>query len=270
MNPFITPAELTAKLSGSANLVYCVPLGESPAECISGSMLYYVADESAKFIQTAKSLEIDEDKAVVVYDNGELATACKAYWGFRATGHDDVRILAGGLKACAELDIELQADVTQIPLTDPFLPYNNAVIISYQDFVKKESYYQQVIYAEKLSFDVIDAKGSVISEQQIVKGLEMDGISLQINKATIVHGPFATIVGVLLKYLGQRSVAVVIDKTEGFVSAKKLRKSQSARVEDLELGNAKNIKSVPPFESENSKNKPIEEQSRCICSCLIF
>jgi hypothetical protein len=146
------------------------------------------------------------------------------------------------------------------------------LIISYSDFIKKESYYQQIICADNINFDVVDIRGNIISEQMLLKGLENAGISFVNNKATIVHGKFAAIVGVILKYLGNRSVAVVLENTEGFVSTKKVKRTSTLKTEEFDPASIPNSRSLPfvdPGKVSNPKPE-VEDQSRSICSCFIF
>jgi Rhodanese-like domain len=273
MNPFLSFSDYSKLLLESYNLLFCSPRSETPTGHIPKSLLYYIDEDVPEFINHAKCLELDEDKGIILYDRGELITACKAYWGFRATGHDDVRILLGGLKACEDSGVDLDSGAPpQVSETEPYLPFNNAVIISFQDFVKKESYYQQIICAERINFDILDARGNIISESQLIKNLEAAEITYQSNKATIVHGKYAVIVGILLKYLGQRSVSVVLDNTEGFVSAKKSRKTSKSKSDDFDPASVPNSRSLP-FVDPGKASKPkqvVEEQSRNICSCFIF
>ena len=117
----------------------------------------------------------------------------------------------------------------------------------------------------------LDVQGKMISEEALIKHLDSVGIVCQSNRATIVYGKAAAVVGVLLRYLGHRSVAVVLESTEGFVSAKKNRGSGYAKSGEIEAGNSsRNMPFVDPEKTAKPKHQPVEEQSRCICSCLIF
>ena len=272
MNPLISISEFSKLDRNSVNLIFCAKTGETVKEYIESSLLFFVDETIPEFISKARGMELDEEKPVVVYDKGELNISCRVFWGLRATGHDDVRVLVGGLKACETSDVDLITGSPKLlDLTEPFLPFNSAVIIPYADFVKKESYYQQVTYAEKLQFQITDSHGGIVNEQQLIKNLESAEITVNINKATMVHGPAAEIVAILLKYLGQRSVSVVLDNTEGFISAKKYR--QSSTHKETDPGTASNTRSMPvvdPGTVENPKPKVIEEQSKCTCNCVIY
>ena len=272
MNPFISITEFSKLDRSSVNLIFCVQSGEAVNEYIESSLLFVVDDNVPDFITKTRGMELDEEKSVVVYDKGELKVSCKVYWGLRATGHDDVRVLVGGIRACETSDVDLISGTPKLlDLTEPFLPFNTAVIIPYADFVKKESYYQQVTYAEKLSFDIFDVRGGIISEQHLMKNLESAEITVSVNKATMVHGPVAVVVAILLKYLGQRSVSVVLDSTEGFISAKKYRKSSTHKETDPgTVPNARSMPFVDPGTVEKPKHKVIEDQTKCNCNCVIY
>jgi hypothetical protein len=269
MNPLISISEFSKLDRNSVNLIFCVKTGEAVKEYIENSLLFFVDDSTSDFIAKARGMELDEEKGVVVYDKGELNISCRVFWGLRATGHDDVRVLVGGLKVCETSEVDLITGTPKLlDLTEPFLPFNTAVIIPYTDFVKKESYYQQVTYAEKVNFNIIDSHGGIINQQEMIKNLESAEIAVSLNKATMVHGPAAEIIAILLKYLGQRSVSIVIDNTEGFISAKKYRKSTTHK--ETDPGPASNTRTAPVANIENSKPKVIEEQSKCTCNCVIY
>lgn len=273
MNPFISISEFSKQSPESVNLILCISTKDQTSEYIESSILYTIDEDIQEFILKARGLELDEDKPIIIYDKGDLKVSSKAYWGFRATGHDDVRILLGGLKACEDFGVDLQSgSPPPIDITEPFLPFNTSVIIPYADFIKKESYYQQVSYADKLAFDIFDVRGNIIPEQQLTKNLESAGITVNINKATMVHGPSAAIVAVLLKYLGQRSVSVVLESTEGFVSSKKINKNNAAATAtDPGTGSSKrSLPFVDPVTVEKPKHKVIEDQTRCNCNCTCF
>ncbi|MCC2605873.1 sulfurtransferase [Planctobacterium marinum] len=67
------------------------------------------------FQEEARKLGIDHNSLVVVYDNMGLYSAPRAWWMFRAMGHENVKILDGGLpgwKAQGENVSELEAAPT--------------------------------------------------------------------------------------------------------------------------------------------------------------
>ena len=99
MNPFISLQEFSYQSQDSFLLLFCTKDQNPPIKFIPRSLLYTIEENPIAFTNTCKSLEIDEDKTIICYDNGDLHYACKAYWGFKATGHDDVKVLLGGLKS---------------------------------------------------------------------------------------------------------------------------------------------------------------------------
>lgn len=205
------------------------------------------------FKNNCKSLEIDEDKAIICYDNGELVDACKAYWGFKATGYDNVKVLLGGVKACEKNRINLvTGEITSIVKGEtPFLPFNEGVALNLKEFADKEAICEQVIEAKKINFEVSDANGGILSQSALVKLLNESDIEYKPNKMTIVHGKNAYLIGMILHYLGERTISVVLDDTSGFVSSKKNRKTVEYQ----------KLETLPRVEDQTSR--------KCAC-CLVF
>ena len=61
------------------------------------------------FAATLGRLGIDRDTAVVVYDADTGAVASRAWWMLRWLGHDDVRLLDGGMAAWTDTGMPLEA-----------------------------------------------------------------------------------------------------------------------------------------------------------------
>lgn len=51
------------------------------------------------FQEAMRSLGISNDDQVIIYDNSMLRSAARGWWMFRVMGHDNVRVLDGGLEA---------------------------------------------------------------------------------------------------------------------------------------------------------------------------
>ena len=77
MNPFISFQEFSYQSQDSFLLLYC---GSSPpSKFIPRSLFYQIEDNADAFINNCKSLDINEEKTIICYDNGEMQSACKAY-----------------------------------------------------------------------------------------------------------------------------------------------------------------------------------------------
>lgn len=253
MNPFISLQEFSYQPQDNLLIVYCSNVPAPPEKFIPRSQFFHVSDNAEVFSSTCSSLEIDEDKTIICYDKGDLNYACKAYWGFKATGHDDVKVLLGGVKNCERFKINIVTGIIpEIRKGDlPSLPFNEAVAMTFQQFVHKEAYQEQVLEAKKWNVEITDKNGEILSQNALVKILKENEIDYKPNKMTIVHGKSAFLVGLILNYLGERTISVVIEDTTGFVSAKKTRTT------------AEYTKKVEP--------RKVEEQSSKICSgCEIF
>ncbi|OMJ90021.1 hypothetical protein SteCoe_7700 [Stentor coeruleus] len=225
MNPFISLQEFSYQSQDSFILIFCSSSPTPPTKFIPRSFFYVVDDNAAVFTKNCSCLEIDDDKTIICYDNGDLHSACKACWGFKATGHDDVKVLLGGIKSCDKHRINLvSGEIPEIKKGEtPCLPFNEAVAMTLEQFSRKESYAEQVIEAKRLNIEITDAGGEILSQTLIVKLLKENEIEYKPNKMTIVHGKNAFYVGLILNYLGERMISVVLEDTTGFVSAKKSR-----------------------------------------------
>ena len=63
-----------------------------------GSSLPHMFPESAQFAQNVGTLGISSGDTVVVYDSGAWVAAPRAWWMFLSFGHQNVKVLDGGLK----------------------------------------------------------------------------------------------------------------------------------------------------------------------------
>lgn len=55
--------------------------------------------DGASFNEKARRLGINKDSVVIVYDDHGIYSSARAWWMFRAMGHDQVAVLDGGLKS---------------------------------------------------------------------------------------------------------------------------------------------------------------------------
>jgi hypothetical protein len=252
MNPFISLQEFSYHPQDNLLVVFCSNTPALPEKFIPRSYFFHVSDNAEVFTATCSSLEIDEDKTIICYDNGELHHACKAYWGFKATGHDDVKVLLGGARNCERFKINMiSGNISEIKRGEsPSLPFNESVAMTFQQFKHKEAYHEQVLEARRVNLEITDKSGEILSQNALVKILKENEIEYKPNKMTIVHGKNAFLVGLILNYLGERTISVVIEDTTGFVSAKKNRTTA---------------------EYNRVETRKVEEQSSKICSgCLVF
>ncbi len=82
--------------------------------CLQGSSLPHMMPTEAEFNTSAQNLGLHKDDLIVVYDNSGTLASPRAWWMFKAMGHDNVRVLNGGLPAWIAADLPI-VDTLSIP-----------------------------------------------------------------------------------------------------------------------------------------------------------
>ncbi len=70
--------------------------------CDQSSNLPHMLPDAELFTKEAQSLGINKDSLIVIYDSFGIRSSARAWWMFRAMGHQDVAVLDGGLPAWLE------------------------------------------------------------------------------------------------------------------------------------------------------------------------
>ncbi|OAT77964.1 3-mercaptopyruvate sulfurtransferase [Mangrovibacter phragmitis] len=70
------------------------------------------------FAVAMRELGIHQDKHLVIYDDGSLFSAPRAWWMLRAFGVETVSILSGGLAAWRKQNLPLETGVASLPESD--------------------------------------------------------------------------------------------------------------------------------------------------------
>lgn len=78
--------------------------------CDKDCHLPHTMPSAAWFEQQARKLGINSDSQIVVYDSKGLYSAPRVWWMFKAMGHQQVKVLDGGLPAWLAAGYALQAD----------------------------------------------------------------------------------------------------------------------------------------------------------------
>ncbi|GBQ25065.1 thiosulfate sulfurtransferase [Acetobacter estunensis NRIC 0472] len=81
-----------------------------------GTSLPHMAPAAGRFARLAGELGLTREQAIVVYDQGNIASSCRAWWLFRLFGHDRVQVLDGGLPAWREAGGDVESGATP-PIT---------------------------------------------------------------------------------------------------------------------------------------------------------
>lgn len=75
------------------------------------SPLPHMLPSAAKFAARVGKLGLGDGCRVVIYDGDGLFSAARAWWMFRAMGHEDVVVLDGGLPGWEAEDLPLETDI---------------------------------------------------------------------------------------------------------------------------------------------------------------
>lgn len=67
--------------------------------CLPDSSLPHMMPTEDGFNASAQKLGLHQDDLIIVYDNSGTLASPRAWWMFKAMGHDNVRVLNGGLPA---------------------------------------------------------------------------------------------------------------------------------------------------------------------------
>jgi len=104
-----------------------------------------------QFTKSAQELGINKDSAIVIYDDKGIYSSPRAWWLFKAFGHDNVAVLDGGLPAWkkANLKVEIKKDYKG-KLGDFQARYRPELMKFFED-VKKESQDNQHIIIDARS-----------------------------------------------------------------------------------------------------------------------
>ena len=101
------------------------------------SSLPHMLPSTVKFASRMKKMGIGDGMRIVVYDTLGMFSAPRAWWTFRAMGHEDVAVLDGGLKKWKAEGRELEDGPARKRTERHFTPLMNASLIRDMDDVKK-------------------------------------------------------------------------------------------------------------------------------------
>lgn len=89
----------------------------------SDNPLPHSLPSAKRFAEAVGKLGVDNDTRVILYDNNHFFAAARAWWMFRVFGHDNVKILDGGLSRW--LQFALPINSTPAPTTEKYFDPGN-------------------------------------------------------------------------------------------------------------------------------------------------
>ena len=98
--------------------------------CEPGTEYPHMMPTPALFTEAVQALGVDQDSDVVVYDSLGMFSAPRAWWMFRAMGHESVAILNGGIPAWQSAGFALNTDSPRPPKAGNFIANYHPEMIS--------------------------------------------------------------------------------------------------------------------------------------------
>nr|WP_242010120.1 sulfurtransferase [Acetobacter conturbans] len=84
--------------------------------------LPHMAPSAGRFARLAGELGLTREQPVVFYDQGNIASSCRAWWLLRLFGHEQVFILDGGLPAWRESSSRIEEGAPSVPTAASYMP----------------------------------------------------------------------------------------------------------------------------------------------------
>lgn len=199
--------------------------------------LPHMLPSQTKFASRMKKLGVGDGMKVVVYDSYGLFSAARAWWTFRAMGHNDVAVLDGGLKKWMAENRPLEDGQPQRRFERHFTPRRQVELIRDLDEMKAivSDRTAQVVDARPAgrfngvdpeprpglrpghmpgarnvpSADLLNPDGTLKAPTELARIFADAGIDLKAPMvATCGSGVTASIVSLALAVLGRTNVAV--------------------------------------------------------------
>ncbi|MGB1311197.1 MAG: sulfurtransferase [Leucothrix sp.] len=109
--------------------------------CEQGADYPHTMPSPAQFEQDVQALGINNDSLIVVYDGAGMFASPRAWWMFRAMGHENVAVLDGGLPAWETAGLPLQTSSIEPAIPGNFTAHyqpdrfsdTDAVLMALQD-----------------------------------------------------------------------------------------------------------------------------------------
>jgi thiosulfate/3-mercaptopyruvate sulfurtransferase len=92
-----------------------------------------------QFTKSAQELGINKDSAIVIYDDIGIYSSPRAWWLFKAFGHDNVAVLDGGLPTWINANLQVESKKDYFGKPGNFQASYRPELMKFFEDVKKES-----------------------------------------------------------------------------------------------------------------------------------
>jgi len=104
-----------------------------------------------QFTESARELGINKDSAIVVYDDIGIYSSPRAWWLFKAFGHDNIAVLDGGFLAWQKANYKVERKQNYVGNLGNFEANLRSGVMKFFDDIKIESQNQQSIIIDARS-----------------------------------------------------------------------------------------------------------------------
>jgi len=109
----VLPSDLVARhITGALRFDY------DKEVCDKETSLPHMMPDAESFTEEVRKLGINQDSAILIYDNVGVYASPRAWWMFKAMGHDNVAVLDGGSVEWFQSGLEMTDNLRSISATE--------------------------------------------------------------------------------------------------------------------------------------------------------
>ncbi len=109
------------------------------------SDLPHMLPSTEQFSKELSTLGISNQSQIVIYDSAGLFSAARVWWTFKVFGHDNVRVLDGGLPAWVEANGKLEKCIRPVAKSNYVARFNEALVIDKTTLIENVSNQQYLV-----------------------------------------------------------------------------------------------------------------------------
>src|SRR5699024_11312547 len=116
------------------------------------SPLPHMLPRPETFAVAMRELGVNQDKHLIVYDEGNLFSAPRAWWMLRTFGVEKVSILGGGLAGWQRDDLLLEEGAVELPEGEFYAAFNPGTVGNVSDVLLAGSYNMALCIVMRIAY----------------------------------------------------------------------------------------------------------------------